>query len=940
MTKPYHPIQLGAPGEEISIKDLYAIKLRFKKLHQMRLQSVHDFLQPRQQIFLDLLPLIFHGNYPLLPGFISSSTPAGLFEYSPGGRTLQAARKFIQNFKYNAHSASTWHIDGLFLMGSVGSIAFSKASDMDIWLCYHSDLCPQEIGELENKAQAVENWAATLDLEVHFFLMNSKLFRQGLDVPMSKESCGETQHYLLLEEFYRTSIYIAGKSLAWWLVPPEQEHNYGGYLKHLVDQRFIDENRLIDFGGLNAVPAEEFISATLWHIYKSLQSPHKSLLKLLLMESYASEYPNPQWLSLEIKQAIYQGHFTSTDLDPYLLIYQKVETYLNNSHSLERLGLARQNFFLKVIDSSDDAMSFQALASREKYLLTIADRCHWQIKTLEELKRHRVWDIKTAISEHDIILRQLAHCFRVIMGFASEHVNQSYRHSYELELIGRKLYSFLEKKTGKIEIITTRTAVHSREQELSIVEGRSADDKQSWTLFFNNVQNDSISDVDPILKCRTLIEILGWLVINGFYQPEQQIYVRSKLLNLSHEELQRILGQLDLFFKNNFNWEASLVNYQSVNALIKSHVIVNIGDAMPDGPDTGLCLISERSDVLSYGMDRRCLIQTVDRISISSWSEIVSSHHEGIEGFFDCLIGIINHHKKPLSNDDLSIVCYTPVRAKSIIQRIENVFGALVNLFSEPQQDSQSRYILSGGEAYYLFQRIDKDLAYTALTSNEQVLAELARPQEHYCSVYFDEKAMTQSPVPLIYTLNRPKTVQFFYFENCPVTTIYIIDERGTLYSREYTQSNCDQLLSHYSIFLLSIVKRMTKETIVDIEYYEIQKDSSDILTCQQIILKAPGTSKMLNLRICSIADENGPGYSIYCNEHVFSSLEYGNQVFHAAHQHILRCRQSKLDYPIYITDIDLPLSAFALARPDQLQTVHYLNIKQKIEVRLNNLSK
>lgn len=937
MKEKYYPIYLGAPGEEISIKDLRAVKQRFKKLHQMRMQLIHDFLQPRQQLFLDLLPLIFHGNYPLLPGFISSGTPAGLFEYSPGNRTLKAARKFIQNFSYTARTTSKRSIEGLFLMGSAGSMAFSRASDMDLWLCHHSELSPHEIGELEKKAHAVENWAATLDLEVHIFLMNSKKFRLGPDDPISTEGSGQTQHYLLLEEFYRTSIYIAGKGLAWWLVPPHQENNYTGYLNHLIAQRFINENKLIDFGGLNAVPAKEFLEATLWHIYKSLQSPHKSLLKLLLMECYASEYPDPKWACLEIKQAIYEGNFTSTDLDPYLLIYRKVETYLKNSHSLGRLALARQNFFLKIMDSPDAAMNLQSLASRETYLLTIAERCQWPAKTLEELNRLRFWNIKKAISEHEIILQQLAHCFRVIKGFASDHVNRSYHQSHELKLIGRKLYSFLKKKPGKIELITTQTAVRSKEQELSIVESRSTDGKQEWSLFFKNVQIGIDPNIEPILKCRTLIEVLGWLVINGFFLPEQQLHFRSKSLNIPNEELQRILGHLDLFFKNNFDRGASLANYQSVNTLIKTLVIINMGAAIPDELDRGLCLMSERSDVLSYGIERRCLIQTIDCISISRWSEITSSHHEeGIEGFFDCLINLINQHKKPLSLNDLTIVCHTPIRAKSIIQRVDNVFGTLMNLFSRTRPDNAPRYILPGGNAYYVFQHVNKVLGYMPLKSNEQVLAELARPQEHFSPVYFDETALADTPIPLIYGLNSPQTIQFFYFESKPIVVVYIIDERGALYSQQYTQSNPQQLLKQYSIFLESILNRVFSETVVNIEYYEIRKSSPGAISCHPLPTNTNtfAAGKTLNLRITSIADENQPGYTIHCNEQVFSSKDHGNQVFQVVYQHIIRSRQSRLDYPVYITDIDLPLSAFGVDSHDHLQTIHYLNFKQEIEAK------
>ncbi|MGZ8224248.1 MAG: hypothetical protein ACXW0H_04220, partial [Methylobacter sp.] len=65
--------------------------------------------------------------------------------------------------------------------------------------------------------------------------------------------------------------------------------------------------------------------------------------------------------------------------------------------------------------------------------------------------------------------------------------------------------------------------------------------------------------------------------------------------------------------------------------------------------------------------------------------------------------------------------------------------------------------------------------------------------------------------------------------------------------------------------------------------------------------------------------------------------LDHGNQVFYAVYQYIIQFRQSKLDYPIHITDVDLPLSALGINSPDQLQTIHYLNYKQKIEAKLNS---
>lgn len=78
--------------------------------------------------------------------------------------------------------------------------------------------------------------------------------------------------------------------------------------------------------------------------FKSLTSPHKSLLKLLLMESYASEFPHPQWLCLALKQAVYRGDFSVESLDPYLLMYSKVDAYLQQGGSKQRLDLIRECF--------------------------------------------------------------------------------------------------------------------------------------------------------------------------------------------------------------------------------------------------------------------------------------------------------------------------------------------------------------------------------------------------------------------------------------------------------------------------------------------------------------------------------------------------------------------------------------------------------------------
>ena len=937
MKKQYPAIQLGSPGEDISKKDLQAIKHRFKILHQFRIQRIQEFLQPRQRVFLDLLPLLFHKNIPLLPGFISLETPSGIPEYSPNIKTIKGAKKISKNFTYSGRISRKGLIEGLFLMGSVGSIAFSKSSDMDIWLCHQSDLFPDQINELQKKATAIENWAASLDLEVHFFLMDSRQFALGQDTPMSKESSGKTQHYLLLEEFYRTAVYIAGKSPAWWLVPPHQENNYTNYIRHLKDNRFVFEQELIDFGGLESVPPEEFISATLWHIYKSLNSPHKSLLKLLLMECYASEYPNPQWLSEEIKLAIYQGTFLTTDLDPYLLIYKKVDAYLQKGQSSGRLALARESFYLKVMGSSANTMDSRSRNYREDYLKKIAESWKWPVYTLPNLKKQRFWDIKKATEEHGIILQQLSHCFRMILSFATEHVDkENYQGSNDQKLIGRKLYSFLEKKPGKIEIITTRQEVYAKENELSIVETRFPNGAQGWLLFVKKVKINNVGNSEVLYKTRTLMELFCWIVVNGLYQKNLQIHFSSTSFNLANDEIQTILCRLDLFFDSVFHIDNSLDAYQTVNLQLTSLIFVNLGLTNSDDRDDGSCLISERSDALSYGTNKQCFIRSLDKVSLTSWGEITTSQYEGIEGFFQCLVDIINHNKRPVTPRDLVAVCFTPIRAKSITLRVETLFTALVRLFSKSQRNRSPRYILAGESAYYLFEMSNKVLGFKLLITREELMKELASPKENFSPIHFDLAMPDKTPIPLIFTFNKPRIIQLFYQKHKSHVAVYIIDERGALYTQQHGKSDTNQILHQYSIFIQAILNRNLLDAFLTVEYYEIQKNSAGLLSCSQIFIKTSSFSNQMSLRISGVATAKGINYSIYCNEQEFSSLDYGNQLFFSVYQHILQSRQSKLDYPVHISDIDLPLSAFHIDRLEQLQTIHYLSYKQKIEAKLN----
>lgn len=128
---------------------------------------------------------------------------------------------------------------------------------------------------LQRKCSLLESWAASLGVEVSFFLIDENRFRHNESGSLGGEDCGSTQHILLLDEFYRTAVRLAGKRILWNMVPCDEEEHYDDYVMGLYARGVLTPNEWLDLGGLSSLSAEEYFGASLWQLYKSIDSPIK-----------------------------------------------------------------------------------------------------------------------------------------------------------------------------------------------------------------------------------------------------------------------------------------------------------------------------------------------------------------------------------------------------------------------------------------------------------------------------------------------------------------------------------------------------------------------------------------------------------------------------------------------------------------------------------------
>ena len=94
-----HPHEIRPDLEQgIDRKELAKLRARFLKINQGRLARAMEGLSTRQQQVLTLLPLFFHVNHPLLPGYVSGTTPAGVSGFEPDDELLAEAQRLTRSF--------------------------------------------------------------------------------------------------------------------------------------------------------------------------------------------------------------------------------------------------------------------------------------------------------------------------------------------------------------------------------------------------------------------------------------------------------------------------------------------------------------------------------------------------------------------------------------------------------------------------------------------------------------------------------------------------------------------------------------------------------------------------------------------------------------------------------------------------------------------------
>jgi adenylate cyclase, class 1 len=568
-------------------KDLKEREALFLANNRRRLDWAMCMLPSPADDFLRMLPAILESD-GLVKGDVSLAPACAIHNYIPDFGTRRLLEKHgIAPPTAGEDRNRALKIEGVYTIGSTGTIAHARASDIDLWVCYRKEhLTGEQVRALHDKLQRIEAWAsASFGVEVHFFFMDVESVRNNEFGYTDKESAGSSQAQLLKEEFYRTGVYLAGKKPVWWYVPPDVDR--AGYRRHI--KRFhtavgtLDTN-VLDLGHLEEIPKDEFFGASLWQIVKAIKSPFKSALKLALLDKYTHGKTTGVLLCNRIKGNVFLGARDLWDIDPYALMFREIFDYYREIGDREAQDLMRLAFLHKTglylaAQSTGRFYEMQDYSFMEYFFpyseADIASHVEpGRGVPTDEVAVARSYAELVALGQ--MMVRYMLKTYDTIHKLWGSLDLDMRVTDEDMTKLGRKVFSYLRPKENKIMRVPFMDASKTLFSALEFACQGMAGTPVTWIVSGEAPKRQGRRfDKEEIRRGKQLEPVLAWLVANSVYTPGMSLLGSSLTYPLSLGDLTEALSAIHAAFPVPGTFDTDIEEYLRPEQVLRALCLIN-----------------------------------------------------------------------------------------------------------------------------------------------------------------------------------------------------------------------------------------------------------------------------------------------------------------------------------------------------------------------------
>lgn len=525
---------------------------KFLDQNKLSLLTAFDIFKPSQADFFQIVPLMIHENFNFFEtGPIHHKTPCGIADFLPSNQAVNICETYVGKNKFKVRRSENPQIEGLFTMGSIGSIAQTFESDIDYWVCINEDLIDSyALEQLRIKLGLLETMAWNkFKTRVTFFIVDILKAKNNDFGGSTQESSGSAQSRLLKEEFYRTMIHVAGKLPLWAVLPTTISLNYYNMILDRVDQ-FSNFHRYMDLGDIHAIPVNEFFGASIWQMFKWLKSPFKSVIKMALLEKYIHAYGKESLLCNQYKNEWMNSgtHLKLAQNDSYIILLKHLIEYYRQNNDTPSVNLLLTCFFLKLGISKPSEIDNTIFGLRKILLEKCLATWGWDKPRLFEIGKFREWPYASILRLSNTIEQYMHIKFnQVKKRFENQSISGLKISKDDRRVLERKVNIVFLDKPHKIKKILLVSSVDKHFARLHLKHIPQANTPGGWELFHKNLKAGKDND-DSLVKANSIEEIGAWLINNSLYVANSIINLVPNPTLVTHETIKRLFKSMHDFF--------------------------------------------------------------------------------------------------------------------------------------------------------------------------------------------------------------------------------------------------------------------------------------------------------------------------------------------------------------------------------------------------------
>lgn len=874
--------------------DIYKLFQEYNSSKYNRL--LHRF-RPEHRNNIRSIPLFFHVNLNLLPGYVNDNVPHTVYDYLPDAEVIDNARLYNSKFDYDINTPLQDHsIEAIYIQDNL------KTGRFILWIIYHPGLTALSIELLKEKTSIICKWLESMQIRLIYHVVTSS------EMPLiywgTKYESLRPDKSIFLDDFYSESILLAGKFPAWWLIPPDKENQYDQLINDREANGSEKLNNAINFGSIANTREQDYLAAAIINLINIQSCPEESWLNILDLCHKLNHFPSLNCTSYRIKKHTYDN---STNNIQYQDIYcNTINETIDAIYGREKSILITR--ILKLIASQHKTGSISANIYRN----LLSSRPNNDSKYVYDGKSRYEY-----IAATENIFMLIREAFEWFIRKTNKINSNLIPFESVLYTLTNNLLRRISTKDNYIPVTNIHSILSTRLYDICF-KHNTQDHKDNWSLI---IIDNALNEIE-IRQDENPVALAAWGVFNRIIDNKTRISVNCPYMSIK----QTLIADISSILLNHLS--KFLTQDISLQTLIS-----------PESPVNDILIINAPSQKHSHSKNKIHIY----RFCITNFGEIIYSEYTNPDGFMKFVCESLSTDLN-ISNNPHNISIYSTNNGAGYAFAIEarHIYDKVCK-FAFKSKLKFTHFIDTSFGNYYAITKYEK-----TLTPHYPIKNTL--PEEHFQNtddiilMNFSDDIQDSKVLNYVYKNNIYGYIQVFYLIQEHNAHIYILDEKGIIirFSQPFYERQI--FINQWIMFLYNTRNRIKSLTgnvtnLPNIEICELTYRYNNYLVKTHLNSSSiPKDSRYFDLKVAIHEESGNKSITLKCEDIIFTSEIHGNNIYIKLRDYLSKHFKSGLNNPIYLTDIEVPLSRLNIETPKETNIRYYIKYKINIERRLNTI--